>query len=176
MAVKVEDVNDNDIDDSEEDDNMMTTVTRRRTCKRRRAGPEKRRTIEDVGKENGVEEGEGNDSLIAEIGVVVVVLLTILLIAVISKIKIKLLVLIIIVYNAAAVVAAIIGIVVRLSVMVDGCSNDCDDTRRWMWREILLLKNLIRETISFLVEKKRGFDKMLDKIEAIRFFGSFQSH
>ena len=69
---------------------MMTTVTRRRTCKRRRAGPEKRRTIEDVGKENGVEEGEGNDSLIAEIGVVVVVLLTILLIAVISKIKIKL--------------------------------------------------------------------------------------
>jgi hypothetical protein len=126
MAVKVEDVNDNDIDDSEEDDNMMTTVTRRRTCKRRRAGPEKRRTIEDVGKENGVEEGEGNDSLIAKIGVVVVVLLTILLIAVISKIKIKLLVLIIIVYNAAAVVAAIRGIVVRLSVMVDGCSNDCD--------------------------------------------------
>jgi Flp pilus assembly protein TadB len=107
MTVKVEDVNDNDIDDSEEDDNMMTTVTRRRTCKRRRAGPQKRRTtIEDVGKENGVDEGEGNDSLIAEIVVVVVVvLLTILLIAVISKITIKLLVVIIIVVLVFIVVA-----------------------------------------------------------------------
>ena len=46
---------------------MMTTVTRRRTCKRRRAGPEKRRTIEDVGKENGVEEGEGNEAIVIEL-------------------------------------------------------------------------------------------------------------
>jgi hypothetical protein len=52
---------------SEEDGNVMMTMTSRRTCKRRRAGVEKRRMtmmwkMMRNGKENVVEEGEGNDS------------------------------------------------------------------------------------------------------------------